>query len=79
MKSLKAKKGKKLTKISPPVGDFYPIERILAYRRDENGNILCLVRWENFSPADDSWEPYENFTEDMKSEITSSLPMPAQL
>lgn len=55
-----------------PSGEYYPIERILAHKTDSAGKVFCLVRWENYSQAYDTWEPFDNFTEDMKSEILAN-------
>lgn len=37
----------------------YEVERIIGFRRRKNG-LQYLVRWKNFGPADDTWEPEKN-------------------
>lgn len=38
---------------------FYVIEKLLKKRNDANGNEQYLVRWQNYPPDYDSWEPRE--------------------
>lgn len=61
-----------MKRFSTPSGEYYPIERILDRKVDSAGNILCLVRWQNYSPSHDSWEPFANFTDDIKIQIESN-------
>jgi len=37
----------------------FEAEEILA-ERTENGQTFFLIKWKDFSPEDNSWEPYEN-------------------
>lgn len=39
----------------------FTVDFILNHRRDENGTVSYLVRWEGFGESHDSWEPTENF------------------
>lgn len=39
---------------------YYEIEHLLKRRKSMNGSYEYLVRWKNYSPLDDSWEPAEN-------------------
>uniref|UniRef100_A0A914ZW92 Chromo domain-containing protein n=1 Tax=Parascaris univalens TaxID=6257 RepID=A0A914ZW92_PARUN len=45
-------------------GETFEVERIIAVRTEDNGRTLYKVRWLGFSEEDDTWEPYENLTED---------------
>ena len=45
----------------PPVPDEYVIDRLLCLRRN-NGIYSAKVRWFDYGPKDDSWEPLENFS-----------------
>lgn len=38
----------------------YDVEKIVN-EKVEGGQTLYLVRWENYGPEDDTWEPRENF------------------
>ena len=47
--------------------DFYHISKIMDHKISPHPNsyaegpvLLFLVRWENFGPSNDSWEPYKN-------------------
>jgi len=44
---------------TPPVPDKYVIDRLLKLRRS-NGIESAKVRWFDYGPKDDSWEPLEN-------------------
>ena len=44
---------------TPPVPDEYVIDRLLKLRRS-NGIYSAKVRWFDYGPKDDSWEPLEN-------------------
>lgn len=37
----------------------YNVEEILDHKM-ENGKMIFLIRWEDFTAADDTWEPEEN-------------------
>lgn len=38
---------------------FYVVEKILAKRPDDKGNMEYLVRWQNYPPQWDTWEPFD--------------------
>lgn len=42
------------------VSSYYDIEHLLKRRKSTNGTYEYLVRWKNYSPLDDTWEPAEN-------------------
>lgn len=42
--------------------DVYVIEKIVRHRR-KNKQYLYLVRWENYGPEDDTWEPHDELME----------------
>jgi len=44
---------------TPPVPDEYAVDRLLKLRRS-NGIYSAKVRWFDYGPKDDSWEPLEN-------------------
>ena len=44
---------------TPPVPDEHVIDRLLSLRRS-NGVYSAKVRWFDYGPKDDSWEPLEN-------------------
>ncbi|KHN76738.1 M-phase phosphoprotein 8 [Toxocara canis] len=45
-------------------GETFEVEKIIAVRTDDTGRTLYKVRWLGFTEDDDTWEPYENLTED---------------
>jgi len=44
---------------TPPVPDEYVIDRLLSFRRN-NVIYSAKVRWFDYGPKDDSWEPLKN-------------------
>lgn len=46
-------------KFQQPIDEdrFYVIEKLLSKRYDQDGNEEYLVRWQNYPPEWDSWEP----------------------
>ena len=48
------------TRITKPPKEEYPVERILAHRRNKKGKLQYLIRWEGYSPQFDTWEPEIN-------------------
>lgn len=36
---------------------FFIVDKILKKRQDREGNVEYLVRWQNYPPSYDSWEP----------------------
>ena len=49
---------------TPPVPDQYVIDRLVGIRRT-NGIYSAKVRWLDYGPKDDSWEPFENLPRNM--------------
>jgi phosphoribosylaminoimidazole carboxylase (NCAIR synthetase) len=43
---------------------LYPVEKILE-KKVENGVEVYLIQWKHYSSAFNSWEPKENFNEEM--------------
>jgi hypothetical protein len=41
--------------------DFYVVDHIVKHKKTSRG-ILYLIRWNGYSPADDTWEPEANLT-----------------
>ncbi|KAF7722042.1 hypothetical protein EC973_003764 [Apophysomyces ossiformis] len=46
-----------------PADQVYEVENIVAHEETENGQYRYKVRWKNYPPEQDTWEPYENFTD----------------
>lgn len=36
---------------------FYVVEQLIDKRKDRRGRVEYLVRWKNYLPKDDTWEP----------------------
>lgn len=48
-------------------GEYYKVEKILKYKI-KNGKRFYFIKWKNFPPSDNSWEPEENLTVDLVAE-----------
>jgi hypothetical protein len=56
------------------VGQFFEVEKIVSHRKAKNNQFEYLVKWKNFSNADNTWEPADNFSEkDIITKYWSSL------
>lgn len=42
--------------------DEYEVQRIVNHRRQPDGQLLFRIRWKNYPPDDDTWEPEANLT-----------------
>ena len=42
--------------------DIYNVEKILAKKRTEDGEVRYLVKWEGYGSTENTWEPPENFS-----------------
>ncbi|CAL8123709.1 unnamed protein product [Orchesella dallaii] len=42
--------------------DEYVVEKILD-RRESNGQVFYLIKWQGFSDQDNTWEPYDNVSD----------------
>ena len=38
----------------------YEVDHIVRHKRNNKGQLLFLIRWKNYGPEDDSWEPSSN-------------------
>lgn len=47
----------------------YEIESIKDYKQDNNGKILCRIRWKGYSKEDDTWEPESNLNDGALEEL----------
>ena len=43
-----------------PEDEYYEIEKILDWRHSKKYGVELLIRWKNYTQADDSWEPYDD-------------------
>ena len=46
-----------------PADQIYEVENIVSHRLDKKGQYEYKVRWKGYKPEDDTWEPYEQFTD----------------
>ncbi|KAJ3411044.1 hypothetical protein HDV05_002866 [Chytridiales sp. JEL 0842] len=46
----------------------FEVEKIMGHDFDVDGTILFRVRWKNYGPKDDTWEPEESFTDSVMYE-----------
>ena len=55
--------------------DYWVVEAIRDVQVDEKGNMLYLVKWQNWPDSDNSWEPEENcsYSRRVISEFHQSL------
>ncbi|XP_788901.2 chromodomain Y-like protein 2 [Strongylocentrotus purpuratus] len=42
------------------MGDTFEVQEILGSRKTADGEIEYKIRWKEFSPMEDTWEPEEN-------------------
>ena len=40
--------------------EYYEVEKILDWRYSQKNGLQVLIRWKNYTQADDSWEPYDD-------------------
>lgn len=45
--------------------NVYAAEKVVA-KKKSGGKMLYKVRWCGYGPADDTWEPFENLSEELK-------------
>lgn len=43
---------------------LFQVEKIVARRTGSRGDVQYLIRWKDYSPANDTWEPKQNLEED---------------
>ncbi|KAG5394062.1 hypothetical protein IGI04_024025 [Brassica rapa subsp. trilocularis] len=41
-------------------GEVFEVEKIVGIKKEEGGGLHLKVRWENYGPSHDTWEPIEN-------------------
>ncbi|CAN6812779.1 unnamed protein product [Brassica oleracea] len=65
-------------------GEVFEVEKIVGIKKEEGGGLHLKVRWENYGPSHDTWEPIENLSncrKKIKEFVvhgfkTSTLPLP---
>ena len=48
--------------LDSPCDDLYVVDRIVAHNKTAPGTYEYQVRWEGYTPDDDTWEPESSFT-----------------
>ncbi|KAF3510205.1 hypothetical protein F2Q69_00004774 [Brassica cretica] len=43
-------------------GEVFEVEKIVGIKKEEGGGLHLKVRWENYGPSHDTWEPIENLS-----------------
>jgi len=38
----------------------FEVDHIVRHKRNKKGQLQFLIRWKNYGPEDDSWEPASN-------------------
>ncbi|XP_056866547.1 DNA (cytosine-5)-methyltransferase CMT3 [Raphanus sativus] len=64
-------------------GEVFEVEKVVGIKKKEGGGLHLKVRWENYGPSHDTWEPIENLScrKKIKEFVvhgykTSILPLP---
>ena len=74
-RSSRNKKSKKSTQTSARrvLPDSYIVQEILAHRENKSSGNHYLVRWQGYSPKDDTWEPADHIPAHLLDQYHSDL------